>query len=317
MTRGEFTWGRVKLYQGSIPQNMKIRSVVTILLAILLTSVIANAQVRSLTVKDVKRRYIVYVPKSYDPAKDENYPVVLNFHGGGMTMAEQMLYTRMNEAADKYNFIAVYPQGIKHDWNVGFEMSYTEGTDDIGFVDSLLATLAKDHKIDPKRIYATGLSRGGFFCQRLAIEMSGRFAAVASVGAPMPEPVLKHNTQTATNIGVMIIHGTADEIVKYDGKKEGYLSAVDTYKFWKAQNGLTDSRDTTRTLDRNKADGTKAEIMQSMNGRSRVSLVTITNGGHTWPGADAFNMGLPIGKTSQDIDLNEVMWEFFAKHRKD
>ncbi len=38
-------------------------------------------------------------------------------------------------------------------------------------------------------------------------------------------------------------------------------------------------------------------------------------GGHTWPGADAFNVGLPIGKTSPSIDANEVMWAFFSRHR--
>ncbi len=87
---------------------------------------IVNAQVKSLVVKDVKRRYIdvkrryiVYVPKSYEAVKDKNFPVVFNFHGGGMTMAEQMLYTQMNKMADKHDFIVVYPQVIKQDWNVG------------------------------------------------------------------------------------------------------------------------------------------------------------------------------------------------------
>ncbi len=103
---------------------------------------IVNAQVKSLVVNDVKRRYIVYVPKSYEAVKDKNFPVVFNFHGGGMTMAEQMLYTQMNKTADKHDFIVVYPQGIKQDWNVGFDISYTEGTDDIGFIDSLLTSLA-------------------------------------------------------------------------------------------------------------------------------------------------------------------------------
>lgn len=117
--------------------------------------------------------------------------MVFNFHGGGMAMAEQMLYTQMNKTADKYDFIVVYPQGIKQDWNVGFDMSYTEGNDDIGFVNSLLVSLAKDYRIDSKKVYATGLLKGGFFCQRIASELSDKFTAVASVGATMPEPVLK------------------------------------------------------------------------------------------------------------------------------
>lgn len=81
---------------------IKIKSVVTILLTFVLTSITINAQVKSLIVKDVKRRYIVYVPKSYEAEKDKKFPVVFNFHGGEMTMAEQMLYTQMNKTADKY-----------------------------------------------------------------------------------------------------------------------------------------------------------------------------------------------------------------------
>ena len=33
-------------------------------------------------------------------------------------------------------------------------------------------------------------------------------------------------------------------------------------------------------------------------------------------GADPFNVGLPIGKTTRDIDANEVIWKFFEKHRR-
>jgi len=107
-----------------------------------------------------------------------------------MTMAEQMLYTRMNQTADLEGFIVVYPQGIDQDWNVGFGVSYQYGTDDVGFTEALLDQLQKDFRVDPRRIYAAGLSRGGFFCHRLAAERSHRIAAVATVGASMPIPVL-------------------------------------------------------------------------------------------------------------------------------
>lgn len=47
-----------------------------------------------------------------------------------------------------------------------------------------------------------------------------------------------------------------------------------------------------------------------------VALVTIREGGHTWAGADPFDVGLLLGKTSFDIDANTVIWEFPGKHRK-
>ena len=269
----------------------------------------AIAQVASLVHKDVKRRYIVYAPPSYQDAKQEAYPVVFNFHGSGMTMAEQMLYTGMNRAADRHRFIVVYPLGVERDWNVGFGMPYLGGSDDVGFTAALLEKIKKDYRVDAARVYATGLSRGGFFALRLAAELPQSFAAVASVGGPMPEPVIQHHTSTG-KVGVMLIHGTADQVVAYDGKATGYLSAKDSHRYWIKRNGLDSATEQARGY------GTEVDYREQGDGATRVALVTVKDGGHTWPGADAFNVGLPIGKTTRDVDANELMWQFFSRHRR-
>lgn len=277
-----------------------------------------ETQVAQLTHGDVKRRYITYLPASYAASGDRRYPVVLHYHGGGMTMAEQMLYTRMNEAADRHDFIVVYPQGIDQDWNVGFGMPYAEGTDDVGFTEAILDHLTTTFRVDTTRLYATGLSRGGFFTHRLAAELSHRLAAIASVGASLPVPVQEgHRPQgPRAPIGVMQVHGTADQVVMYAGKAGHYLSAVETHAWWVARNGLERAGTTTRELDDDPADGTRITVETAERERQVTVLVTIHEGGHTWAGADPFNMGLPIGRTSRDIDLNEMIWRFFAGHRR-
>jgi len=275
----------------------------------------ALAQVASLVHKEEKRRYIVYTPPTYQADTGQTWPVVFNFHGGGMSMAEQMLYTGMNRAADRHRFIAVYPLGIKNDWNVGFGMPYLGGSDDVGFTEALLEKLKKDYRVDPARVYATGLSRGGFFALRLAADLPHAFAAVASVGGPMPEPVVQHHTKEG-KVGVMLIHGTADKVVAYDGKATGYLSAMDSHRYWIRRNGLEDAPEQARTIGTDGADGTEVGYREQGNDKVRVALVTVKDGGHTWPGADAFNVGLPIGKTTRDADANELMWQFFSRHRR-
>lgn len=285
------------------------------LLILLCASAPAMSQEKTLAHKDVKRKYIVYTPAGYDSRPQQHYPVVVNFHGGGMTMREQMFYTQMNRTADRENFIIVYPQGIKQDWNVGFGMDYKEGTDDIGFTEAMLAKVRQDFRVDPQRVYATGLSRGGFFSLRVAAELPQLFAAVASVGAPMPQPVVDHHTMPG-RIGVMLMHGTADQVVAYDGKKGGYLSANETYHYWIKHNALGAATATERKFDADKSDGTEVSQLQQGADSISVALVTIKDGGHTWPGADAFNIGLPIGKTSRDIDANAVIWAFLSKHRQ-
>ncbi|KFI08737.1 PHB depolymerase family esterase [Massilia sp. BSC265] len=277
----------------------------------------AFAQVGSLVHKEEKRRYIVYTPPSYHADPRQPYPVVFNFHGGGMSMAEQMLYTGMNRAADRHRFIVVYPKGTKEDWNVGFGMPYLGGSDDVGFTEALLEKLKKEYRIDASRVYATGLSRGGFFALRLAADLPQLFAAVASVGGPMPEPVVQHHTKPG-KVGVMLIHGTADQVVAYDGKAtgSGYLSAVDSHRYWIKRNGLEGTPEQTRSFNDDSLDGTEVSYREQGKDGARVALVTVKEGGHTWPGADAFNVGLPIGKTTRDVDANELMWQFFARHRR-
>lgn len=275
----------------------------------------AFAQVGSLVHKEEKRRYIVYTPASYQGDTQHAYPVVFNFHGGGISMAEQMLYTGMNRAADRHRFIVVYPKGIKEDWNVGFGMPYLGGSDDVGFTEALLEKLKKDYRIDSARVYATGLSRGGFFALRLAADLPHLFAAVASVGGPMPEPVVQHHTKPG-KVGVMLIHGTADQVVAYEGKPSGYLSAMDSHRYWIRRNGLEGAPEQLRSFNGDGSDGTEVGYREQGNTDTRVALVTVKDGGHTWPGADAFNVGLPIGKTTRDVDANELMWQFFAKHRR-
>ena len=279
------------------------------------TATPALAQIKTLVHKEEKRRYLVYTPASYDSQPTRTFPVVFNFHGGGMTMAEQMLYTGMNRAADRHGFIVVYPSGIKQDWNVGFGMPYLEGSDDTGFTEALLAKLKQDYRIDGTGVYATGLSRGGFFALRLAADLPHLFAAVASVGAPMPEPVVQHHTRPGA-VGVMLIHGTADQVVQYGGKATGYLSAEDSYRYWSKRLGIEMAEGNRRVIDTDATDGTSVAWQEASNGRQNVALVTVRDGGHTWPGADAFNVGHPLGKTTREIDANETIWQFLEKHRR-
>jgi polyhydroxybutyrate depolymerase len=289
-----------------------------ILLSVVLlacTALPAFAQIKSLVHKEEKRRYLVYTPPAYDSQPAKSFPVVFNFHGGGMTMAEQMLYTGMNRAADKYGFIVVYPAGIKQDWNVGFGMPYLQGSDDTGFTEALLAKLKQDYRIDGSRVYATGLSRGGFFALRLAADLPHLFAAVASVGAPMPEPVVQHHTKP-DKVGVLLVHGTADQVVAYGGKPTGYLSAEESYGYWAKRNGIAATETHRRVIDTDTTDGTSVTWQEQGNGQQSVALVTVRDGGHTWPGADPFNVGHPLGKTTRDVDGNDVIWRFFEKHQR-
>ena len=93
-------------------------------------------------------------------------------------------------------------------------------------------------------------------------------------------------------------------------ENRAYYSALNSYKYWK-RNSF--SIETKKTIDNVPNDDTSIEILKAKNNKKSIVLISIENGGHTWPGADDFNIGLPIGKTSKELDINEYMWNFFDK----
>ncbi|MFL0351980.1 alpha/beta hydrolase family esterase [Xanthomarina sp. GH4-25] len=259
------------------------------------------SQTRFVKVNDTIRQFTSY--QSTKIKENEKAPLLLNFHGSGMTALEHMMYTKTNQIAEEKGFIVVYPQGINNEWNVGFGQDYDNGTKDIEFINVLIEKLIKNYPIDSTKIYATGLSRGGFFVQRLATELPNKIKGFVSVGAPMPNEV-KERIITNKPVKAMYVHGTADEIVKLDGKEGAYLSVEESISYWKTRNNIKEISKT-KTVD-NIDDGTSVTIINY----GSVAQLHIENGGHTWPSADPFNVGFPLGKTTQDIDFNTLLYQF-------
>ena len=56
------------------------------------------------------REYLLYVPKTYDPAKP--VPLVINIHGFSQWPANQANVSQWNKLADEEGFIVVYPSGL-------------------------------------------------------------------------------------------------------------------------------------------------------------------------------------------------------------
>jgi len=75
--------------------------------------------------------------------------------------------------------------------------------------------LATVVNVDPKRVFATGMSNGGMMCYRLASELSDRIAAIAPVSGTMAIPDYKPKRP----VPVIHFHGTADNIVPFNGPK--------------------------------------------------------------------------------------------------
>ena len=63
----------------------------------------------SLVHDSLQRQYLMYLPSSYQ--ENNNYPLVINFHGFEGQINQYANYADMRSLADSENFILVYPQG--------------------------------------------------------------------------------------------------------------------------------------------------------------------------------------------------------------
>ena len=170
---------------------------------------------RTLKVDGQDRSYLVHIPAKYDGKTPT--PVVLALHGAAMNGPMMAVFCGLNKKADEAGFIVVYPSGgtgmgIFLVWNAGSVVS-KDRPDDVAFIRKALDDLGGVVKVDPKRVYATGMSNGGMMCYRLAAELSDRIAAVAPVSGTMAI----EKASPKRPVPLMHFHGTADTFVPFDG----------------------------------------------------------------------------------------------------
>lgn len=254
------------------------------------------------------RTYNVYVPNSINGSQPS--PVVLNFHGLGSDANQQQFYTLFNQVAQQEKFIVVYPNGVNNAWNSG---AVAQGiANDVGFVADLIDTLAMNYNVDLNRVYATGMSNGGFMSLRLACELENKIAAIASVTGLLATTV-EPTCQPSRAVPTMVIHGTLDNTVNYNGLFNYYLGAQATVDHFVAHNNCQSTPIVTNIPNTNLMDlctATRYYYGSGDNG-SEVELYKIDGGGHSWPGAAIDFAGVA---TNRDIKASEVIWEFFNRH---
>jgi len=144
------------------------------------------------------RIYRVEVPSGYEKA--EKVPFILMLHGGGQD--ENYFPTldggKLLEILDRRNYLMACPK------YVGGSPNFVADTV------QLIELLRKEYpKIDPARMYCTGLSMGGFGTYNMATSHPELFAAVCCVsGTGRPELAAKLKT-----VPLLILQGGMDEVV--------------------------------------------------------------------------------------------------------
>ena len=284
----------------------------------------------TMDVDGVERTYRVYQPR--DLPKDA--PLVIVLHGSGENGAQIRLETGygFDRLADQHGFAVVYPSASSFDWNdcskIGDYSVNGRESDDVRFLVKLVDTLATDIGVDTGRVFATGVSSGGFMAIRLALEAPARFRAVAAVSANVPAPenfkCKPAGPGSAVGTSIMIMNGTKDPLVHFEGgesslfglffKSGNIRSTIDSGRYFAEIDKITSQPVVSSTPDSKNESQNVGHVLWRNDSNLEVELVTITGGGHGLP-QPWWRRPRLLGPSPMTPDGSELIWNFFARQR--
>jgi polyhydroxybutyrate depolymerase len=235
----------------------------------------------------------------------------LSYHGLGGNAQAQMDDHDFRPLADSVGFLVAHPQGAPiigpgaRGWNFGNDTL----PDDVLFTRAMIDTIAADYNVNLDRVYACGMSFGGFFSIFLAGQLSDRIASVASVAGTVVSAVPDSLITPERPLSLLQIHGTNDFNVAYNGSpiSQSVQYILDHF----VTHNHCDSTPTTTSLpDTDPNDGSTVEHIVYANGDEGtvVEHFRITGGRHTWPDENTNAQGV-----NRDINGCEEIWKFFSR----
>lgn len=250
-------------------------------------------------------------------------PLVVLLHGHSGTGTGMIRLTDFNAIADRAQFLVVYPDGVDRSWadGRGITEADQQHVDDVAFFRALLDDVARRWPVDSNRVFAAGISNGGFMAERLACDAGGRIAAIGVVAATLSD-TLMGRCRLPRPVSVMMMNGTDDPLVPFGGGEirggRGRVqSAPSTAAAWSRWNRCL-ATPLERTFPDTAGDGTfvTEDTYTGCPGHVAVIAYRIAGGGHTWPGGPQYLTVRLVGRASRNLAGSEVLWEFFAAHSR-
>lgn len=237
------------------------------------------------------RPFDVFVPPSYDGSRP--MPLVILLHWLGATGAQVETEYKLEPLAVKQHFLYVHPNGTPNSWG---DLSWnatdaccnasTPPVDNSAYLSSVIDAVKAEYNVDPKRVFAFGISNGEFMAHRLACDHADEMAAIVSiVGATFLDPKMCNPSEP---VSVLEIHGTADHTVPYDGGQlepgHPFPGSEQTVADWAALDGCAGVRTPTgEHLDLEQALSGSETVVSGFEGcpaGTAVELWTVVGGSH-------------------------------------
>jgi predicted peptidase len=148
--------------------------------------------------------YLLHLPEDYDSDPERRWPLVLFLHGAGERGCDLDSVAchgipKLAEAGREFPFVIATPQCPES----------SQWVAEVTTLAGLLDDVAAGYRIDPSRVYATGLSMGGFGTWSLAVRYPERFAAIA----PICGGLWHQGVDRIRRLPVWAFHGEEDKTV--------------------------------------------------------------------------------------------------------
>lgn len=148
--------------------------------------------------------YYLYFPQDYEKEVEKEFPLLLFLHGGGeagdtLGALKKNGPPKLIVEGKQFPFLILAPQNPHRRkwWNTRA-------------LNQLLDSVVASNRVDPKRIYLTGLSRGGGAAWEMAVQYPEKFAALAVVCGMAPLP---YASWIDKEMPIWVFHGEKDKSI--------------------------------------------------------------------------------------------------------
>ena len=160
-------------------------------------------------VREVNLDYLLFLPPDYGKEQGKKWPLMIFLHGAGERGSDVNKVKihgppKIVEQKKDFPFILVSPQCPE---GKGWEPEE---------VIALLDEIQAKYKVDPDRVYLTGLSMGGFGTWETATQYPERFAAIAPICGGGRTFMARRLKNTPT----WVFHGEKDPVVPIKRSEE-------------------------------------------------------------------------------------------------
>ncbi|GAB1155173.1 hypothetical protein YWY31_11980 [Paenibacillus illinoisensis] len=161
--------------------------------------------------------YLLHIPDTEDQPADKKWPVILFLHGSGergsdLNKVKANGLPNIVDQDKSFPFIVISPQCPEDEfWAMEKEALH-----------AIVEHVLENYPANPKRVYLTGLSMGGYGAWHLPIDYPHVFAAVA----PVCGGIDPSKAEALRSVPIWAFHGAKDDVVPLS-ESQGIVDALE------------------------------------------------------------------------------------------